>query len=538
MEQAAQEVGGWPERGESVGGPCSSLACDGDHVIGKYSVALAGEDHRRLVRHLLRDDGQEDLCFALWRPSTGARRTTAIVREAVLPTEGERHVHGNASFESHYALRAARLAAGQGAGLAFLHAHPLGGGWQQLSNADRRAEVSIANLARELTGLPLVGLTLGGHGESWSGRVWDTGRGREVGLTWCESVRVVGPRLLVTHNGQARPIPKMQPTQVRTLHSWGEEVQADLARLRVLVIGAGSVGLLIIEALARTGIEHIGVMDFDGVEFVNLDRLHGATHLDAYLHRSKTEVARRVAAEGATAENPLLEFWEDSVCEPTGLSRVLDFDVVFSCVDRPWPRHVLNTLAYADMVPVIDGGLRVEPAPRGGLRNAYWRSHVVAAGRPCLACLGQYNPGDVQSERDGSLDDPSYIATLPETSPIRRNQNVAAMSIAAASAQLNQFLSLAVAPSGLGDPGPQRFSLASHRLETISVACREGCEYQASRGDADARFDPTGRHVAAERSRTLRASASRGLSVRLTRGAHNLLSSAQRRLVLRAKMVT
>jgi len=184
------------------------------------------------------------------------------------------------------------------------------------------------------------------------------------------------------------------------------------------------------------------------------------------------------------------------------LEAVLDFDVVFSCADRPWPRHVLNTVAYADLIPVIDGGLRLEALPHGGMRNAYWRSQVVTVGRPCLVCIGQYDPAHVQLERDGSLDNPTYIAGLPPESALRANQNVSALSIAAASALLNQFLSLVVAPSGVGDPGPLRYSLATHRIEPVEVSCVDDCPYSQSTGDGDKRLDPTGPHEAARRART------------------------------------
>lgn len=467
----------------------------------RLAVAMDGRRETALLGHLIRSDGDEDLCFATWRPSTGRRRRTAIVIDPVLPEPGERRVHGNASFESRYALRAAKVAARLGAGLMFVHCHPGGGGWQALNGVDARAEASIANLARALTGLPLVGMTLAGRDRSWSARAWDRGAGRNVACTSCGSVRVIGSNLRLSLNDDLRPRPPVQPSQERTVHAWGDKVQADLARLRILVVGAGSVGLHVVESLARTGVEHVAVMDFDRVEFLNLDRLSGATLLDALLRRPKIEVARRILAKAATAVRPVHELLEASVCEPAALETLLDFDVIFSCVDRPWPRHVLNTVAYSDLIPVVDGGLRLEAQDQGGMRNAYWRSHVVTAGRPCLYCIGQYDPGDVQLERDGSLDDPTYIAGLPPGSHLRVNQNVSALSIAAASALLNQFLSLVVAPSGIGDPGPLRHRLATHRIDHIEVSCVDGCPYAESVGDGDRRIDPTGSHPRADRTR-------------------------------------
>lgn len=472
-------------------------------MIDRRSAAMTGAVESALMEHLSRSDGQEDVCFATWRPSTGRRRRTALIVDAVLPLSDERQVHGNASFDMSYALRAAKVAASRGEGIAFMHAHPGGLGWQRLNETDARAEASIANLAREITGLPLVGMTLATGDGSWSSRLWDTGRGRDVGYTACESVRVIGSTLRVSHNEELRSRPRSQPTQRRTVHAWGEGVQADLARLRVLVVGAGSVGLHIVESLARTGIEHIAVMDFDRVEYVNLDRLHAATHVDAALRRPKIHIAGRILRNGATAARPQHDLFDESVCEPAGLKTLLDFDVVFACADRPWPRHVLNTIAYADLIPVIEGGLRLDPLPGGGLRNAVWRSAVVTAGRPCLVCTGQYSPAHVQLERDGSLDDPTYIAGLPAGNELRANQNVSALSIAAASALLNQFLSLVVAPGGFGDPGPLRHDLARHCIEPADVtSCAVDCPYQLSVSDGDRRIDPSAPHPAANIVRT------------------------------------
>ena len=133
----------------------------------RFDAALTNEAHSISVRHLLQhyqaDELQEDLCFALWRPSTGRERLTALIDEVILPEDGERRLHGNASFEPRYLARAVGLALRKGAGLAFMHSHP-GPGWQGMSEADIEAERDVLAYPAGATGLPLVGLTLGVDG--------------------------------------------------------------------------------------------------------------------------------------------------------------------------------------------------------------------------------------------------------------------------------------------------------------------------------------------------------------------------------------
>jgi hypothetical protein len=67
---------------------------------------------------------------------------------------------------------------------------------------------------------------------------------------------------------------------------------------------------------------------------------------------------------------------------------------------------------------------------------------------------------------------------------------------------LNQFLSLVVAPSGIGDPGPLRFSLTTHRIDRGKTRrCADECPFSLSVGDGDQRLDPTAEHPAAEAQR-------------------------------------
>lgn len=487
------------------------------------SVAMIGPANGSLRQHLQRTDGQEDVCFATYRTSTGATRRSALIRDVVLPAAGERWVHGNASFSGEYMLRAAGVASRSGEGLVLLHSHPAGTGWQMLNSGDADAERSYAYLAHRLTGLPLVGMTLAGADGAWSARAW-TPDGRESA---CESVRVVDSRMTVTWNDEHRPPPPLMETQIRTRSGWGDRIQADVARLRVLVVGSGSVGLDVALRLAATGVQHIGVMDFDTTEMVNVDRLIGATVIDAALHRAKVDVAQRLVESAATAREFRLDALDMSICTPEGLRRALDFDVIFSCVDRPWPRAILNMLAYADLIPVIDGGINIDPFPEGGMRNATWRSHVIRPGRPCLSCNRQLDLGLVSVDRQGLLDDPTYIARMDGSARPTR-ENVAALSVSVTASLLAQFVSLVAGAGGRGEPGPLQYVLSWHKLEQLKYKSGKHCSYEGAVGRGDTRLPMTGPHEQSDRVRAARHAAARRLDVRLGRAIDDALLRTRR----------
>ena len=106
-----------------------------------------------LLSHLRRGRIQEDLCFALWSPSTGNNRTTAIVHKVVLPRADERELHGGASFLPAYLTRSLLLARSEPCGLAFMHSHPTTG-WQDMSEPDIVAERDVLAPPAYATKLP------------------------------------------------------------------------------------------------------------------------------------------------------------------------------------------------------------------------------------------------------------------------------------------------------------------------------------------------------------------------------------------------
>ena len=463
-----------------------------------YSVALTAPLHAAAQRHLLRTDGQEDLCFGLWKPSSGSGRRTAILGELLPPRKGERVVHGNAAFLPPYLERAIGSARRASSGVCFMHSHP-GPGWQSMSDDDVRAERDNAGAIGAATGLPLVGLTLGTDG-AWSGRFWIRSAPRTYTRHWCESVRVVGDWLEITRPpGVGKPPPR--PEQERSVAAWGPCVQDRLAHLRVGVIGCGSVGSVVAESLARVGVGHILLMDFDLLAPVNLDRTLHAYSEDC--GRPKAEILALAVRRSATVSTPDITPSQWSIGEEAGLRVALDCDVLFSCVDRPWARSVLNHIALSHLIPVVDGGIALEQwTGHDGILRADWRAHTVTPTRRCMECLGQYDPGDVQADREGWFEDPGYVRNLPEDHPIKRNENVFPFTTSVASLEVLQFLALVVPMPGRRHHGAQSFHYVPGVLDKDVGPCKDSCFPHKLLGQGDRTgLVVTARHPSAERAR-------------------------------------
>lgn len=454
----------------------------------EFSVVRTTVLDEQLRAHLVRDDGQEELAFVTWHPSSGSRRTTAVLTEAVMPERGDRQVHGTASFNTQYFIRAAELAAASGAGLALIHSHPASVGWQSMSSADRQAEQGHAAQAKAITGLPLVGMTLDGN-RTISARLWSRISRSDYRPRSAVNTRTAGRRFRVTFNPKLRAVPDLDVTHPRTISAWGSELQDDLARLRVGIIGLGSVGMLIAEALVRSGVGELLLMDFDTIKPHNLDRTIHATWLDVVLCRAKVEVALRALQRSRPSTHTSIEAAESSIIEEDGLRRALDCDMLFCCVDRPWPRAILNRVAYHHVIPVVDGGILVPPRGPTWMGPVAISSYVAAPGRRCMACMRQYTPSAVAMEQDGSLDEPTYVAGLDEEDVLRTRQNVFAFAEQNAALELMQFVAMFAGPAPV--LGPQRFSLSTGEVSIGEPECDSHCEYPAMVALGDSVAMPT-----------------------------------------------
>jgi len=453
----------------------------------EFSAAIPAALNFEVCKHLIRDDKQEDVAFALFKPSVGAFRFTALIYKLIFPEDGDREVHGNVTISPNFFKRICKIAAVEKSGIALLHSHP-SQGWQGMSIDDIKTEDSYSESSYSINDFPLIGLTLGTDA-SWSARVWEYNNG------WFEkksasTVRVVGKRLNVTYNDTLRPKPLFKNIYKRTVNVWGEQNHAHLARLKVGIIGLGSVGSMVAETLARIGIERFTLIDFDEVQEHNLDRLLGATTMD--IGQPKVFVAQRQIYKAATGSNITVRPVQNGVTEEEGYRNALDSDVLFSCVDRPWPRYVLNHIAYNHLIPVIDGGIQVRLNPTSGeFEGADWQLQTVGPERPCLRCLGAYHPADVSTEQAGQLDDPSYLAGLPPEHAFKRNENIFPFSSNLSSLEMMQFIEMVTGMGGSDYYGTQRYSYNEGYIRlSPERTCTTDCLFKAGIGQGDSVYDP------------------------------------------------
>ena len=344
------------------------------------------------------------------------------------------------------------------------------GGWQDMSEPDIIAERDRISPAARATGLPLVGLTLGTD-KSWSARFWNWD-GREFNRTWCDKVRIVGRRFRVTFKD--REASKRRRFLRRTVDTWGSKCQRDISGLHFGIVGVGSVGCVIAESLARIGVEQISIIDPDRIEAHNLDRLLYASRED--IGRFKVDLVSRQARRSATAEKFEIIGYSSPIQDEEVFKVAVDCDVLFSAVDRPLPKDLLNHLAFAHCIPVVSGGVFIDNKPDGTLGQAAWGVTTVGPTFRCLRCDGQYTSSDVVLDVDGSLDNPAYLRQMWGSDQSPRNQNVFPFSTNLATSMVIEMIRLVVAEAWWPDRGGrQHYSMIPNRLDVERLNCNEYC---------------------------------------------------------------
>jgi len=136
----------------------------------------------------------------------------------------------------------------------------------------------------------------------------------------------------------------------RTIQLLGREKINRLHYARVAVFGLGGVGSYAVEALARSGVGHIRLVDFDKVKLTNINRQVYALH--STLDKPKVQIA----AERIKDINPSCDVDSRNVfINNQSLEGLLDplVDVVVDAIDSVSSKANLIAAAYEKKITVV-----------------------------------------------------------------------------------------------------------------------------------------------------------------------------------------
>jgi adenylyltransferase/sulfurtransferase len=125
--------------------------------------------------------------------------------------------------------------------------------------------------------------------------------------------------------------------------------QAQLARSRVLIVGAGGLGSPVLQYLAGAGVGHLGVVDADTLDASNLHRQ--PIYALADVGESKAELAR--AAVMAINPRVVVATHATRFTADNALEMVSAYDVVVDCSDNFRTKFLINDAAVLARRPAV-----------------------------------------------------------------------------------------------------------------------------------------------------------------------------------------
>jgi adenylyltransferase/sulfurtransferase len=225
-----------------------------------------------------------------------------------------------------------------------------------------------------------------------------------------------GAPTAVTEAATTRELPELTNDEIKRysrhliMPEVGVDGQRRLKAARVLCIGAGGLGSPVALYLAAAGVGRIGIVDFDTVDFSNLQRqvLHGTPDVG----RSKLQSAR----DRLNAINPEIQIdtYETLLSSTNALDIFREYDVIVDGTDNFPTRYLVN-----DACVILK-----KPNAYGSIFRFEGQASVFAfPGGPCYRCLYPEPPppGLVPSCAEGGVLGvlPGVIGTIQATETIK-----------------------------------------------------------------------------------------------------------------------
>ncbi|UWQ57288.1 ThiF family adenylyltransferase [Leisingera caerulea] len=320
------------------------------------SFTLTWCQHEELRRMLFPGDGLESAAILICR-YTGPDRDRLIVSEILDVPDSACAVRKPdfISWPGASIEKAIDMAEQQGDAIVLVHSHP--GGWLHFSKVDDASDrTTMPSLfaANEADGYYHGSAIMTPDG-AMKVRVYNnTGELLEISRIWR-----IGNSITDVSAVRANPV-----------MPFGSQMTDDFGRQSACVIGVSGTGSLVAELLARKGIGHLILIDFDTIEHKNLNRIVNSTVADADANRAKTRMMADAIARYAPQTR--VTTIDKSIDDRDAVIAASSADILFSCVDSMAGRSMAELLSRCCLIPMIDLGVTIPTR-----RDAYGCPHVA-----------------------------------------------------------------------------------------------------------------------------------------------------------------
>jgi len=331
-----------------------------------------------LSAHLAHSAPLEEGAFCLVHEGHGHSSRRLLVDTVLLPPDGAWEVQHEGALRPSAQWVSAVLSEAicRQAGLLFVHSHPDPRHPCAFSHIDL---IALRDLGRTLAPMldgPFAAVVA--HPEGWTGALWNETDMTDIHRIWAigRTVRWLTPLTA----------PLLTDLDQRQRDALGI-IHDQLQRLDVAVVGCGGLGSPIAEQLVRVGTQSVLLNDVDCLDTPsNVRRVFGAAiaDLDAAVSPPKVDVVGRHLQQ--LGFDTRIRRTHADVRSDQAFRQLLDADVVISATDTHGSRAVLNDLASAYLLPVIDVGVRVGTRGDHVLSGLVAEVRVLTASTPCLWC--------------------------------------------------------------------------------------------------------------------------------------------------------
>jgi hypothetical protein len=360
------------------------------------------EEIRRLTALSFRADVEfppETGCILLLSRNEHPLNPSLVVAEVLSAEDGELTECGadGLTFCSDYLRRALLEVRRRSlAGFLTVHTHPLSTSEVRFSLFDDENDPSLMDNLHEVQPEGVFGSVVLGQ-SSAAGRIWNPA---DPDFKCLSELVVVGESICSIPLDGTAPRPPMPSALFdRATAVTGSGALAMLSRMRIGIVGAGGTGSLMVELAARAGVGEIFIFDFDHAEETNLNRVLHLRQLDVDSSASKAaRLGEAVEEAGLPCRIVVIDVGD--IRESAIAYDLLACDVLIGCIDRDWPRLILNEVCNQYLIPYIDIGTEIGIVP-DGISSLDVRASYVSADRPCLLCAGLISPERIRLEGFG-----------------------------------------------------------------------------------------------------------------------------------------